>query len=158
MQRQKARAFWSSGNGEGELREETLASLGPGEVLVETRFSAISRVTESLVFHGQVPESEWQRMRAPFQQGDFAGPLKYGYASVGRVIEGDATLLNRPVFCLYPHQDYYVVPQEMVLPLPEGPSSPMTAPGGMDRLSPSRTVERPSRTNRSRTSTAVFTM
>ncbi|QEA39362.1 zinc-binding alcohol dehydrogenase [Pistricoccus aurantiacus] len=119
MKRREAQAFWSLGNGEGELRKEALAPLKFNELLIETHFSAISRGTESLVFHGLVPESEWQRMRAPFQAGDFGGPVKYGYASVGRVIEGDAAWLGRSVFCLYPHQDYYIAPSEMVLSLPE---------------------------------------
>jgi len=83
-----ARAFWTVAPGRGELREETLAAPGPGEVVVETLYSGISRGTESTVFHGRVPPEEYQRMRAPFQAGDFPGPLKYGYASVGRVMHG----------------------------------------------------------------------
>lgn len=92
----------------------------PGEVAVRTLYSGISRGTESLVFEGRVPESEWQRMRAPFQEGDFPGPVKYGYVSVGVVEAGETSLLGREVFCLYPHQDRYVVPTDAVMPLPEG--------------------------------------
>jgi len=62
-------------------------------------------------------------MRAPFQIGDFSFPLKYGYASVGRVIDGAADLLGKRVFCLYPHQNRYVVPANTVLPLPDGLST-----------------------------------
>ena len=82
--------------------------------------SAISRGTEMLVFNGQVPPSEFERMRAPFQQGDFPAPVKYGYASVGVVEEGPAALVGREVFCLHPHQTGYVVPADAVHPLPEG--------------------------------------
>lgn len=82
------------------------------------RSSGISRGTEALVFAGHVPESEWQRMRAPFQEGSFGFPVKYGYASVGLVEAGPAALLGQTVFCLFPHQDRYVVPAGAAVPLP----------------------------------------
>ena len=88
--------------GQGEIRTETLPELGPGDAQVRTLYSGISRGTESLVFRGEVPPSEFQAMRAPFQAGDFPGPVKYGYCSVGRVESGPADLLGRRVFCLYP--------------------------------------------------------
>jgi 2-desacetyl-2-hydroxyethyl bacteriochlorophyllide A dehydrogenase len=119
MNRAHARAFWIREPGVGEIREHALAPAADGQVLVETLYSGISRGTEALVFNGQVPESEYQRMRAPFQEGDFPGPLKYGYASVGRVVEGPESLLHRHVFCLFPHQDCYRVDAGDVVPIPE---------------------------------------
>lgn len=115
-----ARAFWLVAPGQGEIRREMAVADGPGLVRVRTLFSGISRGTESLVFRGEVPPSEYQRMRAPFQRGDFPAPVKYGYASVGKVIEGPAHLLNRDVFCLYPHQTHYRVPAEAIHVLPAG--------------------------------------
>lgn len=114
------RACWVEGAGRAGLRPSALAVPGPGEVRVRTLHSGISRGTELLVFRGEVPESEYERMRAPFQEGDFPAPLKYGYASVGVVEQGPPALLGRTVFCLYPHQTHYVVPAEAVHPLPEG--------------------------------------
>jgi threonine dehydrogenase-like Zn-dependent dehydrogenase len=58
-------------------------------------------------------------MRAPFQEGDFPGPVKYGYLNVGAVEEGPAELRGRTVFCLYPHQTTYVVPAGAVSVVPE---------------------------------------
>ena len=117
-----ARAFWTTAPGRGEIRSITLPAPGCGELRVRALASAISRGTESLVFQGRVPESERQRMRCPFQQGEFPAPVKYGYASVGVVEalgpEAPADLLNARVFCLYPHQDRYVVPASAVLPVP----------------------------------------
>ncbi|SEL82582.1 zinc-dependent alcohol dehydrogenase [Halomonas daqiaonensis] len=115
-----ATAFWTLAPGQGALRQEPVPTPGPGEVAVRTLFSGISRGTESLVFQGRVPESEWQRMRAPFQEGNFPAPVKYGYVSVGVVEAGESSLIGREVFCLYPHQDRYVVPVDAVTPLPEG--------------------------------------
>jgi len=117
-----ARAFWTVASGRGEVLDETLAEPEPGEVLVEALYSAVSRGTESLVFDGRVPKSEFSRMRCPFQVGDFPAPLKYGYASVGRVARGRSELRDRLVFCLYPHQTAYVVPEGAVVLLPDGVS------------------------------------
>ena len=82
--------------------------------------SAVSRGTELLVYRGEVPASEFARMRAPFQEGDFPAPVKYGYASVGVVEAGPAALQGRGVFCLYPHQTRYTVPATAVHLLPAG--------------------------------------
>jgi threonine dehydrogenase-like Zn-dependent dehydrogenase len=102
-----------------ELREEEVTA-GPGEVLVETRFSGISRGTEALVLRGGVPRAERARMRAPLQAGSFPFPVKYGYAAVGRVVEGPAELAGRDVFVLHPHQDRFAAPAAMAVPLPQG--------------------------------------
>ncbi len=114
-----ARAFWTVAPGRGEIRDETLPAAAPQEVVVRTLFSGVSRGTESLVFHGRVPAEEYQRMRAPFQAGDFPAPMKYGYANVGRVESGPAELAGRTVFCLFPHQTAYVVPAAAVRVVPE---------------------------------------
>lgn len=116
----QARACWLLPPGRAELRTTPLQPPADGQVLVRTLHSGISRGTETLVFRGEVPASEQQRMRAPFQQGDFAGPLTYGYSSVGVVEQGPPALQGRAVFCLHPHQDRYVVPAAAVRPLPDG--------------------------------------
>lgn len=116
------RAFWVREAGVGEIREDVLEPPVAGQVLVRALYSGISRGTESLVFRGQVPESQHQAMACPFQEGAFPGPVKYGYMSVGVVEEvgdGPRELVGRTVFCLYPHQDRYVVPADAVQPLPD---------------------------------------
>jgi threonine dehydrogenase-like Zn-dependent dehydrogenase len=85
---------------------------------VRALVSGISRGTEALVFHGKVPESEWQRMRCPLQEGDFPFPVKYGYAMVGAIEAGSADRIGERVFCLHPHQSRFTVPMDAVLPLP----------------------------------------
>jgi threonine dehydrogenase-like Zn-dependent dehydrogenase len=113
-------AFWVVGPHRVEIRPATLPEPAAGEVLVRTMFSGISRGTEAVVFRGDVPAEVHARMRAPFQEGDFPGPVKYGYLSVGRVEEGPAELRGRTVFCLYPHQTAYVVPAAAVTVVPDG--------------------------------------
>jgi NADPH:quinone reductase-like Zn-dependent oxidoreductase len=115
----EARAFWVTASRHGEIRAQPLRSPAPGELLIRTRCSAISRGTESIVFRGEVPESEWPRMRCPFQEGDFPAPVKYGYSCVGIVEDGPAEALGRRVFCLHPHQDRFIVPREAVVDVPE---------------------------------------
>ena len=59
-------------------------------------------------------------MRAPYQEGDFPAPVKYGYLNVGVVEAGVASLVGKTVFCLYPHQTRYVVPASAVTVVPPG--------------------------------------
>jgi threonine dehydrogenase-like Zn-dependent dehydrogenase len=115
----RARAFWLSGPGVGEIRAEQVPDPDVGEVLVRTLRSGISRGTEALVFRGGVPERAYRTMRAPFQVGDFPWPVKYGYLNVGVVDEGPPELAGRTVFCLYPHQSAYVVPADAVVVVPD---------------------------------------
>jgi len=114
-----ARAFWVSEPGRGEIRSVPVRDPGPGEVLVRTLRSGVSRGTETLVFRGGVPADQYAAMRAPFQEGDFPGPVKYGYLNVGVVEHGPSELRGRTVFCLYPHQTTYVVPADAVAVVPE---------------------------------------
>ncbi|MFF4232896.1 zinc-binding alcohol dehydrogenase [Streptomyces sp. NPDC001820] len=118
MQR-AARAFWLRSPGHGEIRDVCLPEPSDDEVLVRTLCSGVSRGTETLVFRGGVPKSQHNAMRAPFQDGDFPGPVKYGYLNVGVVEAGPRHLLGRTVFCLYPHQTRYVVPVSAVTPVPD---------------------------------------
>ena len=115
-----ARSFWIREPGHGQILCAELPPMQAGEVLVRALCSGISRGTEALVFRGQVPPSQRAAMRAPFQDGEFPGPLKYGYSSVGTVEQGPDRLRGRTVFCLYPHQDRYCVPAEAVHPVPAG--------------------------------------
>jgi threonine dehydrogenase-like Zn-dependent dehydrogenase len=115
-----AHAFWLRAPGIGEIRPVTLPEPGPEEVLVRTLRSAVSRGTETLVFRGGVPPSQYAAMRAPFQEGDFPAPVKYGYLNVGAVQRGPQELCGRTVFCLYPHQSAYVVPRGAVTVVPDG--------------------------------------
>jgi threonine dehydrogenase-like Zn-dependent dehydrogenase len=114
-----ARSFWLREPGSGEFRSADVPDPGPGEVLVKAVVSGISRGTETLVFRGGVPQSQYDVMRAPFQDGDFPGPVKYGYLSVGMVEAGPDDLRGRTVFCLYPHQTAYVVPADAVAVVPD---------------------------------------
>jgi threonine dehydrogenase-like Zn-dependent dehydrogenase len=113
-----ARAFWLITPGQGELRTERLSLPGPDEVLMRTLYTAISRGTESRVFRGEVPPSQYQAMRAPFQQGEFPAPVKYGYCNVGIVEAGPEPWRGQIGFCLYPHQDRYVVPATAITLIP----------------------------------------
>jgi threonine dehydrogenase-like Zn-dependent dehydrogenase len=115
-----ADAFWVRAPGCGEIRPVALPQPAPTDVLVRTLRSGVSRGTETLVFRGGVPPGQYAAMRAPHQDGDFPGPVKYGYLNVGVVERGPVELRGRTVFCLYPHQTAYVVPASAVAVVPEG--------------------------------------
>jgi len=118
--RSTARALWYTAKGKVEIREETLCPPAADQVLVRTLFSGVSRGTERLVSAGLVGECEWQRMRAPLQDGDFPFPVKYGYCATGIVEDGPKKLRDRPVFVLHPHQTRFLAPLAMAVPVPDG--------------------------------------
>jgi hypothetical protein len=109
-------ALWYVAAGRAELREAEAAPETQGGVRVRALYGAISRGTERLVLAGRVPESEFERMRAPFMGGSFPFPVKYGYATVGRLENGAAR--DEPVFVLHPHQTLFSVPADAVHPIP----------------------------------------
>ena len=118
----ESRACWVEAPGRAaSCAPSRSAAPGPARCWCAALHSGISRGTELLVFRGEVPASEFERMRAPFQDGDFPAPVKYGYASVGVVEQGPAgaAWAARCSAC-YPHQTRYVVPADAVHPLPDG--------------------------------------
>ena len=118
--RTSAKALWYIGPGRAEIREEQLGDLAPDHVRVRALHGALSRGTEALVAAGRVPASEFERMRAPFMAGAFPFPVKYGYATVGRVGAGPHDLVGRLVFTLHPHQTLFDIPAGAAVPLPDG--------------------------------------
>ena len=118
----EARALWFDAPRVVELRPERVPSPSPGEVRIQTIASALSQGTEMLVYRGEVPED--LPLDLPTLAGGFGFPIKYGYATVGRVLDvgsGVAHLVaGDHVFVHYPHQDAFVVPADMPVPLPDG--------------------------------------
>jgi threonine dehydrogenase-like Zn-dependent dehydrogenase len=110
--------FWIDRPGAASLRPASVREPAEGEVLVRTLWTGISRGTETTVFRGRAPASEHDRMRAPFQQGSFPGPVAYGYCNVGVVEVGPPELRGRTVFTLFPHQSRFVVPESAVVQIP----------------------------------------
>jgi 2-desacetyl-2-hydroxyethyl bacteriochlorophyllide A dehydrogenase len=105
-----------------ELGRSDIPSPGRGEVLVKTLMSAISPGSEMLVYRGQFPSNLPVDANIPALGSKFGYPLKYGYASVGRIIEVGPSVsenfLNRTVFCFHPHESHYVVGQDQSIPVP----------------------------------------
>ncbi len=129
----KAQACWIVGPKRAELRDHEVPAPKAGQALLQTLYTAISRGTETLVFEGAVPKSEWQRMRAPFQEGDFPSPVKYGYINVAKVLEGPSELIGKKVFSLYPHQTHFCVDASALTVLPDAtPASRAVLAAGME--------------------------
>ena len=112
-------AFWVVEPGRGEIRAAPLGRPGSDRLRVRMLASGISRGTETLVFRGQVPASQHRAMRCPFQEGDFPGPVKYGYSAVGLVEAGPEDWIGRRIFCLHPHQDRFDLPVEAAVAVPD---------------------------------------
>ena len=117
-----ARAVWFTGPRQVELREESVPAPGPGQVRVAAIASAISHGTELLVYRGQVDPS--LPLDLPTLAGSFAFPIKYGYASVGQIIDIGAGVSHlapgQLIFALHPHQSCYLLPAHLGVPLPAG--------------------------------------
>ncbi len=114
-----ATALWYVAPRECALNAVALPMPGPDDCVVRTLWSGVSRGTERLVCEGRVPVCQYERMRAPFQDGAFPFPVKYGYCAVGHVETGPADLLGRTVFCLHPHQDRFVAARDRLTPVPD---------------------------------------
>ncbi|SFV32560.1 2-desacetyl-2-hydroxyethyl bacteriochlorophyllide A dehydrogenase [Hyphomicrobium facile] len=114
-----ARALWYVKPGIAEVRPERLSPPSPGEARIATEYSAISRGTERMVALDEIPQSEWARMRAPLQAGDFSFPVKYGYSATGVVTAGSERLVGKRVFVLHPHQDHFHAPEALLAILPD---------------------------------------
>lgn len=116
----EARAAWFIGPRSVEIRTEQVAAPGPGQIRVKALASAISHGSEMLVYRGQVDPA--LPLDLPTFAGDFSFPIKYGYASVGRVRDvGPAVVSHAPgdlVFCLHPHQSLYTLPTSLATRLP----------------------------------------
>ncbi|MDR9432491.1 MAG: zinc-binding alcohol dehydrogenase [Spiribacter sp.] len=110
MTERLSHAFWILAPGKGEIRARTLTAPTADTLAIKTLYSGISRGTEALIWRGEVPSNQYQRMRAPFQEGEFPGPIKYGYANVGQVEHGPSEWQGRVIFALYPHESYYHLP------------------------------------------------
>ncbi|NNC13612.1 zinc-binding alcohol dehydrogenase [Planctomonas sp. JC2975] len=112
-------ALWTTGPGMAELRHEPQRQAGAGEASVRTMWTGVSRGTEMIVARGDVPQTEQERMRAPFQEGDFPFPVKYGYLNVGVVEDGPPQWRGRTVFSLHPHQSRFVASIDALVPVPD---------------------------------------
>ncbi len=118
----EARAFWTIAPGRGEILRNSswpgvTRSYPSDWVRVRTLATGVSRGTEALVFAGRVPPSQFQAMRAPLMDGEFPFPVKYGYSAVGQTEDG------KRVFVLHPHQDVFVAPEIMCIPVPDNVST-----------------------------------
>jgi len=106
-----------------EIREEALPPPAPGEVLVKTILSAVSSGTELLVYHHQIPQNLPLDSTIAALSGNFDYPVKYGYSTVGRVIElgqgVDRSWQDKLVFAFHPHESHFIAAPEELLPLPK---------------------------------------
>lgn len=113
----EAKALWTVAANRCEIRTESLPQAAPDQRLVRTRASGISRGTERLVLMGRVPENQHATMRCPLQQGEFPFPVKYGYSAVGIIEDGPDA--GQRVFVLHPHQDRFLAPATLCIPVPD---------------------------------------
>jgi len=105
-----------------ELLQNDLPSPRRGEVLIKTQMSAISTGTEMLVYRGQIHPKLPVDENISKLAHEFRYPLKYGYSTIGRVVETGPAVsndwLNRMVFCFNPHESHYIAQPDQLIPIP----------------------------------------
>jgi 2-desacetyl-2-hydroxyethyl bacteriochlorophyllide A dehydrogenase len=118
----EACALWFTAPHTAEFRLEMVPPPGPDEVRIRSTASALSQGTEMLVYRGEVPDD--LPLDLPTLAGSFGFPIKYGYATIGQVIDVGVGVENLApgtfVFVHHPHQDLFVIPAKLTVPLPDG--------------------------------------
>lgn len=119
----KRQSLYFTGPQTVEVREETLPALTAGRVLVQTLHSAISSGAEMPVYRGQLPAETAADETLAALGGTFQFPLKYGYASVGRVLRVGKGVsrawVGRLVFAFNPHESRFIAPLTEVMAVPD---------------------------------------
>jgi 2-desacetyl-2-hydroxyethyl bacteriochlorophyllide A dehydrogenase len=119
-----ATAVWFTSPRIVELRPGIARVPGAGEVRIEALYSGISHGSEMMVYRGEVPSELSLDGSLPTLRGTFEFPCKYGYASVGRVIDLGRDVANlteaEVVFAFNPHESCYTIPSDAVIKLPSG--------------------------------------
>lgn len=117
-----AEAVWFAAPRCVEIREERLPVLGPKDVRVQALVSGVSAGSELLVYSGDAPPEIQPDL--PTIAGNFGLPMKFGYSSVGRIVETGAAVTHLAVgdvvFVHHPHQTEYVVAADFPVRLPQG--------------------------------------
>lgn len=106
-----------------EVKEERVPMPAPGEVVVRSIVSAISAGTEMLFYRHQLEEGMLLDTTIPSLGGSFGYPFKYGYSTVGQVVDRGAgvprELEGRLVFAFHPHESHFSSPVDQLIPVPE---------------------------------------
>jgi 2-desacetyl-2-hydroxyethyl bacteriochlorophyllide A dehydrogenase len=115
-------SLWFTGPRLVEIREASVPTPGPRQVVVQTTISAISAGTEMLVYRGQAPADLSADSNLPSLAGTLGFPLRYGYATVGRVIAAGSGVSDRrigeAVFAFQSHATHFLAAAHDVLPIP----------------------------------------
>ena len=117
-------SLWFEGSGKVSVREEVLEPPGPGKVHLESIVSAISPGTEMLFYRGEIEEGAAVDAVLEGYGRELTYPLRYGYASVGRIARVghnvDPGLEGRLAFAFTPHATASCIAAEAAILLPDG--------------------------------------
>jgi len=124
IQYYQSREVWFTGPSQVDVREAKIKKPSPLEVVVSTRYSAISAGSELLLYRGEMPSNITLDSSIESLKGDAGYPTKYGYACVGEVIDiGEqigSSWLGRKVFCFHPHTSHFTASIKDLIAIPSG--------------------------------------
>jgi 2-desacetyl-2-hydroxyethyl bacteriochlorophyllide A dehydrogenase len=120
----KRQCLWFEGGSRVSVREEAMRQPAAGEIMVQSLLSAISPGTEMLFYRGQLDEGAAVDAVLEGYRDGLSYPLRYGYASVGRVVAVgtgvDQAVAGRLVFAFIPHASHSCISSEQALVVPDG--------------------------------------
>jgi len=89
---------------------------GEDEIEVTSTLMGISAGSEMLAYNGALPQGNHGETLSSLQDAS-AYPVKYGYVNVGKTADGSR------LFAFYPHQDFFSIPPEECVFLPDDVSN-----------------------------------
>lgn len=123
MSETRASQLWFTAPFSVEVREVTLPAPAADEVVVRTRYSAVSAGTELLLYRGQMPGSMSLDATLSSLQQSSGYPLQYGYACVGEVQQTgrdvDPDWQGRQVFSFQPHASHFLATTDQLIAVPD---------------------------------------
>ncbi|MDY6833982.1 MAG: zinc-binding alcohol dehydrogenase, partial [Chloroflexota bacterium] len=118
----KASAIWFTSPKHLSFKDVEIGNPGDNQLEIETLFSGISHGTEMLVYNGLIPTDMEIDSCLSTMEGSFRFPIKYGYASVGRIVDLGQGVTDFStgdlVFAHFPHQTRYIIPKCSATKLP----------------------------------------
>lgn len=119
----RRQSLYFTAPGKVEIREEPCPEPSSGELLIQTKVSAISPGTEMLVYNNQIPDSMHLDSSISELNHEFRYPLKYGYANVGSVMQVGKNVnefqVGDIVFSFHPHESHYTLASSEAIKIPK---------------------------------------
>lgn len=105
------------------IKEEPIPIPKSDELLIRNVISGVSAGTEMLFYAGMMPTEMQLDSNIPSLSQQISYPFKYGYCSLGTIIEAGnkklQSFIGKKVFVFNPHESFFCTTQDQLIILPE---------------------------------------